>query len=192
MASIKKLAGIPRQSEEEQKQAEVVKTPEFDLTVFAKGLVPAVIIVFTAIIAALKKAGVEEVTEPTVLLGVLAVVTAAVLGMSFVSAIDIAARAFLSGEGSAQKKPEGDGKPTAETRLVAMPSGTLVWLQGDDRALPLLAVSDNGADAGSYLVASGETVEAGRSAEGQKAIKGAPKWEPADKIVAVRPPKWKP
>lgn len=197
MESLKKLLGIPRQNVEEQKKTEVVKTPEFDLTVFAKGLVPGIALVLAGVIAALKEAGVEEVTEPVILLGALAVVTAAVLGMSLVSAVDIASRAFLSGEGSAQKKAEekegsGEKEEAAASQAVPMPPGSLVWLKDDDRPLPLLAVSGGGAGSNTYLVASGEVIEAGRAGEGQDAIKGAPKWESEERIAATKPAKWKP
>jgi hypothetical protein len=190
VASIKRALGVPTQDSEEQAQTEVVKAPEFDLTQFAKGLVPLTALVLGGVVAALKAANVDELTEPAVLVGVLAVVAAAVLGASLVSAVDIASRAFLSGEGSAEKaaaeKAEG-----ADPEVIPMPSGTLVWLRDDDRPVPLLAVSKQGKEPDSYLVASGETFEAGRSGETQKAIKGPPTWEPAEKITALKPPKWK-
>lgn len=194
VAAVKKLLGIPSQTPEEQKKAEVVQTPEFDLTKFGKGLVPVIALVLGGVVAALKANGVDEVTEPVVLLGVLAVVTATVLGMSFLSAIDIAARAFLSGEGSAQTAAgeEKEKEKAAATQVIPMPPGALVWLQGDDRPLPLLAVSGAGAGSNSYLVASGEVIEAGPDDEEQDAIKGAPKWEPEEKVVATKPSKWKP
>lgn len=192
MGSLKKLLGIPRQNAEEQKKAEVVKTPEFDLTVFAKGLVPGIALVLAGVIAALKAAEVKEVTEPVVLLGVLVVVTAAVLGMSFVSAVDIAARAFLSGEGSAQKEDEEEKEEAAAaSQVIPLPPGSLVWLKDDDRPLPLLAVSGSGTGSASYLVASGEVAKVGQDNE-QDAIKGAPKWEAEEKIAATKPSKWKP
>ena len=195
--AIKKLLGVPSQSPEEQKKTEVVKTTEFDLTKFAKGLVPIIALVLGGVVAALKANGVEEVTEPAVLLGVLAVVTATVLGMSFLSAVDIAARAFLSGEGSAQKATEGDEeagekKEAAASQVVPMPPGALVWLKDDDRPLPLLAVAGSGTGSASYLVASGEVFKAGKDGEGQDAIKGAPKWEAEEKIAATKPSKWRP
>jgi hypothetical protein len=191
VASFKRALGIPTQDAEEQKETEVVKAPEFDLTQFAKGLVPLTAAVLGGVIAALKAAGVEELTDPPVLVGTLAVVAASVLGASFVSGVDIAARAFLSGEGSAKNATTEKEKP-ASSKVIPMPAGTLVWLQGDDRPLPLLAVSNEGTDPDSYLVASGETFEAGRAGEAQKAIKGVPKWESAEKIAAVKPPKWRP
>jgi hypothetical protein len=190
VAELKRALGIPTQDTQEQEETEVVKAPEFDLTQFAKGLVPLTALVLGGVVAALKAAKVDEVTEPAVLVGILGVVAAAVLGASFVSAIDIAARAFLSGEGSAEKAAAEKAGP-ADSKVIPMPSGTLVWLQGDDRPLPLLAVSKQGTEPDSYLVASGETFEAGRSGETQKAIKGTPRWEPAEKIAALKPPKWK-
>jgi len=191
MASLKRALGIPTQNSKEQEKTEVVKAPEFDLTQFAKGLVPLTAAVLAGVVAALKAAGIEELTDPAVLVGVLAVVAASVLGASFVSAVDIAARAFLSGEGSAGKDTS-DKEKSGSSKVVPMPPGTLAWLQDDDRPLPLLAISNEGTDLDSYLVASGETVEAGRASEAQKAIKGAPKWESAEKIAAVKPPKWTP
>lgn len=194
---LKKLLGIPSQSPEEQKKEEVVKTPEFDLTKFAKGLVPIIALVLGGVVAALKANGVDEVTEPAVLLGVLAVVTATVLGMSFLAAVDIAARAFLSGEGSAQKgtddgKEDGEKEKAAAPQVVPMPPGALVWLKDDDRPLPLLAVAGSGTGSASYLVASGEVAKVGQDNEKQDAIKGAPKWEAEEKIAATKPAKWRP
>jgi hypothetical protein len=194
---LKKLLGIPSQSPEEQKKEEVVKTPEFDLTKFAKGLVPIIAVVLGGVVAALKANGVEEVTDPAVLLGVLAVVTATVLGMCFLAAVDIAARAFLSGEGSAQKgtdegKEDGEKEEAATSQVVPMPPGALVWLKDDDRPLPLLAVAGSGTGSASYLVASGEVAKVGGDNEKQDAIKGAPKWEAEEKIAATKPAKWRP
>jgi len=196
MADIKVLLGIPSQSTEEQKEEEVVKTPEFDLTKFAKGLVPIIALVLAGVVAALKANGVEEVTEPAVLLGVLAVVTAAVLGMCFLAAVDIAARAFLSGEGSAHKKADEEeakeDEEAAPSQVIPMPPGALVWLKDDNRPLPLLAVAGSGTGSSSYLVASGEVAKAGRDGEEQDAIKGAPKWEAEEKVAATKPSKWNP
>lgn len=197
-AALKKLLGIPTQSPEEQKKTEVVKAPEFDLTKFAKSLVPLIALVLGGVVATLKANGVEEVTEPAVLLGVLAVVTATVLGMSFLSAVDIAARAYLSGEGSAHKaaagedEESGEKKEDAASQVVPMPPGALVWLKDDDRPLPLLAVAGSGTGSASYLVASGEFFELGKDAKKQDAIKGAPKWEAEEKVAATKPSKWKP
>lgn len=199
MAALKKLLGIPSQSPEQQKKAEVVKTPEFDLTKFAKGLVPIIALVLGGVVAALKANGVEEVTEPAVLLGVLGVVTASVLGMSFLSAVDIAARAYLSGEGSAKADQEGEEtekaegkKEAAALQVVPMPPGALVWLKDDDRPLPLLAVAGSGTGSASYLVASGEVFKTGKDGDEQDAIKGTPKWEDEEKVAATKPSKWKP
>lgn len=184
------LFGTPRKHSDEKQDHEVVKTPEFDITQYAKKLGLGIGILLAAAIAALKAAKVEEVTDPVVLVGVLGVTAAGLLGMSLVMAIDIASRAFLSGEGSAKesKEKEGERGQAVGSKAIAMPPGTLVWLQGDERPLPLLAVSEAG---DSYLVASGETYEAGRTGQGQQAIKGAPKWEAAEKVAALKPPKWR-
>jgi hypothetical protein len=201
VATSRILFGLPRQNEKEQSEEEVVKTPEFDLTKFAKVLAPGSVVVLAAVLKGLEVAGVKEVTEPVVLLGVLAVVTAAVLGMSFVSAVDIAARAFLSGEGSAQKKADGKEEPkeevaekkeAAESAIVPIAPGSLVWLQGDERPRPLLAVAGVGTASRSYLIGSGEVTKMGPEGDKQDAIKGGFKWEAEEKIAATIPAKWKP
>jgi hypothetical protein len=112
-------------------------------------------------------------------------------------AVDLASRAYLSGEGSAQKKAEKkeeaeEKEKTPASQVVTMPPGSLVWLKDDDRPLPLLAVAGSGTGSSSYLVASGEVVEAGRDGQEQDAIKGAPKWEAEEKVAATKPSKWKP
>jgi len=186
------LFGTPKKHEQEKEENEVVKAPEFDITQYAKKLGLIVGILLAAAVAALKAAGVEELTDPAVLVGVLAVVAVGLLSASLVMAIDLASRAYLSGEGSAS---DGDGKAKADatagdSRAVPMPRGTLVWLQGEETAHPLLAIAHDAAGVDSYLVASGSSVEIGPAGQGQKAIAGAPKWEPAEKIRAIRPPKW--
>jgi hypothetical protein len=189
MASLKKVLGIPRQSPGEQEEHEVVKTPEFDLTQFAKILGPAAVAILVAIFYGLKKlVGVDTVTDPAVLVGALGVVAAAVLGMCFVMAIDIAARAFLSGEGSAQKKKAGDGDGSSANEVIAAPAGMQAWLEGGG-PYPVLAMSGDGEQA-KYLVATGSIQE--RTVEGAnvKALDGTVEWCEADEVRAIRSDKW--
>jgi hypothetical protein len=185
------LFGTPKKHEQEKEVNEVVKTPEFDITQYAKKLGLTVGILLAAAVAALKAAGVEELTDPAVLVGILAVVAVGLLSASLVMAVDLAARAYLNGESSAvTEEKEKAGSTAGDPRVVPMPRGTLVWLQGEESAHPLLAIARDAAGADSYLVASGSSVELGPVGQAQKAIGGAPKWEPAEKIRGIRPPKW--
>jgi hypothetical protein len=194
--SIKRLLGIPTQSGAEQKEAEVVKTPEFDLTKYAKGLVPISAAVLAGVIAALEEAGVKEVTEPAVLAAVLAVVAAAVLAVSFIAAVDIAARAFLSGEGSASEEGEEDGKDdespgeAGPTHLIPAPSGMQVMLRDDSQPRPVLGVSGDGKKVSSYLVSVGSPVTWEVGDRKVKAVNAAPKWYSADEVEGIRTSAW--
>lgn len=194
------LFGTPKKHEQEKEVNEVVKTPEFDITQYAKKLGLIVSILLAATVATLKAAGVEELTDPAVLVGVLAVVAAGLLSASLVMAVDLASRAYLNGESSAsaeekdkdekEKAKAKAGSAAGDPRVVPMPRGTLVWLQGEENAHPLLAIARDAAGVDSYLVASGSSVELGPTGQSQKAIAGAPKWEPAERIRGIRPPKW--
>jgi hypothetical protein len=193
---LNRLVGTPQESAEEKKAGEVVKTPEFDITQYAKKLAVSIGVLLAAAIAALQKAEVKEFTDPAVLVGALGLVAAGLLGMCLVMAVDIASRAYLSGEGSAQKKAEEKEEEEKEkapaSQVIPMPPGALVWMKDDDRPLPLLAVAGSGTGSSSYLVASGEVAKAGRDGEEQDAIKGAPKWEAEEKVAATKTAKWRP
>jgi hypothetical protein len=184
-----KLFGTPPDHTEEKKEKEVVKTPEFDSTQYGKKLGVSVGVLVAAAIAALKAAGVEEVTEPAVLVGALGLAAAGLLGTSFVMATDIAARAFLSGEGSAQKAADSD-EDSAPKEVIAAPPGTQVWLDGETEPHPLLAMSGDGEKVSSYLVATGSTVERKAGDKSVKAIDGSAKWHDAADIRAIRPAAW--
>lgn len=197
---IKKLFGTPTEHEEEKKDHEVVETPEFDITQYAKKLGVGIGILVGALIAALKAAGVEEVTEPVVLVGALGVVAAALLGMSFVMAVDLASRAYLTGEGAAEKKGKkakkdgdkgsnGDGD-APDGKLIPAPARMMVWLQGETDPRPVLAMAGDGEKVSSYLVAEGATVNRTSGMKSVQALDGTPKWRSADEVRAVRTAKW--
>jgi hypothetical protein len=199
---LKKIFGTPPNHPDEKENQEVVEAPEFDITQYAKKLGVSVGVLLGAVIAALKAAGVEEVTQPAVLVGALGVVAAGAIGTSFVMAIDLAARAFLSGEGSAAKKQKkktddgaaldnGDngGGPSGGD-LIPAPPGTVVWLQGETDPRPVLAMSGDGKKVSSYLVAAGTTVERSVGKKLVQAIDGTPQWHRAEDIRAIRPAKW--
>ena len=190
---IKKIFGTPTEHTEEKDKHEVVKTPEFDITQYGKKLGVSVGILVAAAIAALKAAGVVEVTEPAVLVGALGLAAAGLLGTSFVMAIDLAARAYLTGEGTAEKKDEAEKESSGDPpggNLIPAPPGTIVWLQGEDDPLPVLAMAGDGKKVSSYLVPSGSAVERTVGKKAVQAIDGTPKWRPAEDIRAIRPPKW--
>lgn len=151
---------------------------------------PAAVVVLGALLTGLKHLGVKEATETPVLVAVLGVVAAAVLGMSLVMAVDIASRAFLSGEGSAQKKDEGDGEESGSTGVISAPAGMQVWLKEGDGPHPVSAMSSDGKKVTSYLVATGSTQQ--RSVDGKQvdAIDGTVKWCDAGEVQAIRADGW--
>lgn len=196
---LKKLFGTPQNHPKEKEDNEVVEVPEFDITQYAKKLGVSVGVLLAAVVAALKAAGVEEVTQPAVLVGALGVVAAGAIGTSFVMAIDLAARAYLTGEGAARKKKKqadddavsgngGNGGPGGD--LIPAPPGTTVWLQGEADPRPVLAMAGDGKKISSYLVATGATVERSAGDKTIKAIDGTPEWHRAEEIRAIRPAKW--
>jgi hypothetical protein len=174
---------------EDKKGKEVVEAREFDLTKFAKRYGGAAGILFPIIIGALDKAPGIHITTPIVV-GALGVTAAAMLGIAFVSAVDIAARAFLSGEGSAQKKDEADSDKSAATEVIAAPAGMQVWLDDGGGPHPVSALSSDGKKVTSYLVATGSSQE--RTVDGKqvKAIDGTVKWYDAGEVQAIRADGW--
>lgn len=187
MGLISNLLGTPKEHDREKEDHEVVKTPEFDITQYAKKLGVTIGIIVTGVVAALKAAGVEEVTQPAVLVGVLGVVAAALVGASVVMAVDVASRAYLTGEGSAKG---ADSSDSSDPELFPAPPGTMVWLEGHDEPHPVLAIRGDGATASSYLVAAGSKVELTVGGKSVTAIDGSPKWQTSDTVRAVKPAKW--
>lgn len=183
------LFGTPKDHQAEKEDHKAVTIPEFDITQYAKKLGVAIGVIVTATATALKLFKVDQIT-PAIVVGALGVTAAALLGMSLVMAVDLVARAYLTGEGSASK---GEGTDTGTNRkdaITPLPPGTLVWLKDDERPHPALAITSDGKTVGAYLVAVGSTIERGQGKEAQSAIDGAPKWEDVDRIEAVRPAKW--
>jgi hypothetical protein len=181
MGLIANLLGTPKEHEKEKAEKEVVKVPEFDITQYAKKLGVTIGVIAAAAAAALKLFKVEEVT-PEIVIGALGLTAAALLGVSLVMAVDIAARAYLTGEGSAEKA----GETPPDSDLVAAPAGTMVWLADDDDPHPVLAITYDGNHTSAYLVAAGSTVERNQGSQRVKAIGGAPKWHSAAEIRAVK------
>jgi hypothetical protein len=195
MGLIGNLFGTPKEHEKEKVEHEVVKTPEFDITQYAKKLALGIPLLVGAIVAALDQFTNVEQTEGIVI-GVIGLVAAALLGASLVMAVDLAARAYLTGAGAAEKAEKdsagksGDGDPPPGSELVAASPGTIVWLQDDDEPHPLLAIATADGKAGSYLVAAGSKVSRAHDSKDVDAIGGTPKWLSADAITAVKPAKW--
>lgn len=198
MGLIKKLLGTPPEHKEEKKKHEVVKAPEFDVTQYAKKLGVTIGVIAAATATALKLFKVEQITD-VIVVGALGVTAAALLGVSFVMATDLAARAYLSGEGSAPKEGEneeengdattGDGD-TPSGGTIAAPAGTQVWLEGGSDPHPVLAMSGDGEKISSFLVATGSTVERTADEKQVKALDGTVKWYSADEIRAIKPAAW--
>lgn len=194
MGLIGNLFGTPKEHEKEKVEHEVVKTPEFDITQYAKKLAVVTTTLAVAGAAALKGFDVSQ-TEGMVI-AIFGVIAAAMLGVSVVMAVDLASRAYLAGAGAAEKAAKdgtgesGEGDPPPGSELATASPGTIVWLEDDDEPHPLLAIATADGKASFYLVAAGSKVSRSRGSEDVDAIGGTPKWLSADAIKAVKPAKW--
>jgi hypothetical protein len=193
---LKKLVGTPPAHKDEKKEHKVVETPEFDITQYAKKLGVTIGVIVTAVFGTLKGFNVAHITD-AIVVGALGVTAAALLGVSFVMATDLAARAYLSGEGSASKKKtktsatvDGEERDSAEEEIIAVPEGMQVWLKEGDGPHPVLAMSGDGKEVSSYLIATGSTHERDVDGKQVKAFDGTVKWFSADEIQAIRADKW--
>jgi hypothetical protein len=190
MGLIGDLFGVPKEHEKEKAEHEVVKTPEFDITQYAKKLALVIPILVGAIVAALDKFTKVQQTEGIVI-SVIGLVAVAMLGASLVMAVDLASRAYLTGTGAAEKdedkKKSGDPPPS---EIVAAQPGTVVWLEDDDQPHPLLAIATDDDKASSYLVAAGTKVSRSRGDERVDAVDGSPQWHKADAVRAIKPATW--
>jgi hypothetical protein len=180
------LFGTPPDHKEEKKEHEIVEAPEFDVTQYAKKLAVVLGVLAPAIVGLLKVLNVKVATAP-IAIGALGVTAAALIGVSLVMAVDIAARAYLT-VGKAKEEAAKDSQPTGE--LVTAAPGTMVWLEGDNEPHPLLAISGDGTDSSSYLVATGPTIERSGGGKDMSAVDGPPAWHPASDVRAIRPRKW--
>ena len=206
LSFIGSLVGSPKKHQEEKEKLEVVQAPEFDITQYAKKLAVVVGVIGPAAVGAMKLFDVKQAT-PGIVIGAFGLTAAALLGVSLVMAVDLAARSYLVGVGAQRrarereerKRGEGhrkkagpDGDPEHPDRpagadLIEPPRGMVVWLADDPDPHPVLALAGDGAKTSSYLVASGSTASRSR---GMKAIDGAPRWHRAEDIVAVSAAKW--
>lgn len=189
MGLIKKIFGTPPKHQEEKKEHEVVETPEFDITQYAKKLGLAIGVLVPAIVGGLEAFNKLKVPTP-VIVGALGVTAAALLGIAFVSAVDIAARAFLSGEGSAPKKAANSDDKSVPTEPIPVPKGMQVWLKEGGGPYPVVAIDSAGGKAGSYLVATGSVHDREVAGKEVKAVDGTLKWYSDDKVQALRSDKW--
>lgn len=186
MSLLGRLVGTPTEHTDEKKEGAVVKAPEFDITQYAKKLALGIPVFVGGTVAALDEFTELQQTE-ALAIGAIGLTAIALLAVSLVMAVDLAARAYLAGEGSAAKKEEkGKGEETRSETIPA-PAGTTAWVEGSEKPHPVLVIANDGEEATSYLVATGDEVERGT---GTKAIDGAPKWYPAEKIRAIKPAKW--
>lgn len=190
MGIVGDLLGTPKEHEKEKVENEVVKVPEFDITQYAKKLAVAIPVIAVAGAAIVDQFDGIEQTE-SIVIAVIGLVAISLLGLCLVMAVDLAARAYLTASG-AGSKAEGKEKTekAAAADVVALPTGSMVWLEGHEGPYPLLAIARDGEEASSYLVASGSTVERNHGSKVLKAIDGAPKWHAADAVRAVKPAKW--
>ena len=170
-------------------QTEVVKAREFDLTKFAKLLGGGIAVLAPAVAGGLEAFKKVEVPTP-VTVAALGVTAVALLGIAFVSAVDIAARAFLSGEGSAQKAGSSEEEKSDPPAVIPAPSGMQLWLKDGGGPHPVLAMSSVDGKVSSYLVATGSVHD--RTVEGAqvKAVDGTAKWHGEDEVQALRSEMW--
>lgn len=196
------LFGTPKDHAEKKAELEVVKLPEFDITQYGKKLgliLPGFLGAGAGALAVFED---KDISDP-VIVGLLALAAAMLLGTSFVMAVDVAARAYLTGGGAAkekEKKEKGGANGEADTdsppagkpgsTLIPLPAGAVVWLQGERDPHPLLAMASDGKEVSSYLVATGGPVDRARGAETVQAIDGTPTWQGPEKVRAVKPAKW--
>lgn len=167
-------------------EKEVVKARTFNLTRFVSVLAAAVTSIGAAGVALLETVGDQPVGATIAIFGVVA---AALLGASLVMAVDIAARAYVTGTGSTTK--DDPASVAASSALIAAPPETRVWLTGNDKAHPLLAIAYDGKKS-KYLVASGPPTKIPPGGLGVYGLDEAPKWHDDSEIRAVKPAKWKP
>jgi hypothetical protein len=188
MGVVGDLLGTPKEHEKEKVEHEVVTMPEFDITQYAKKLALAVPVIVGAAAAILEELEVKQ-SEPIVIAEI-GLVAVALFGVSLVMAIDLAARAYIAASGAADKKSGEQPKAPADSEVVSVPAGSMVWLEGNEDPHPLLAIAHDGEKTSSYLVASGSTVQRNHGSEDLKAIDGAPTWHEADAVRAVKPAEW--
>lgn len=184
---IKKIFGTPPKHKEEKEEHEVVETPEFDLTQYAKKLGLAIGVLVPAIAGGLKA---FKDVPTAVIVGALGVTAAALLGIAFVSAVDIAARAFLNGEGSAQKKDPQNGDDDGKSKPaepIPAPQGMQIWLKEGGGPYPVIAIDSGGEK---YLVATGSVHDREVDGKEVKAVDGTIKWCGGDEVQAIRSDKW--
>jgi hypothetical protein len=189
MGLIKKLFGTPPDHKDEKKEHEVVETPEFDITQYAKKLGLAIGVLVPAIAGVLKALDKQEVPS-AVIVGALGVTAAALLGIAFVSAVDIAARAFLSGEGSAQKKDASKDDKAGPAEPIPVPKGMQIWLKDGGGPYPVIAIDSGKGKASSYLAATGSVHDRDVDGKEVKAVDGTVKWYGEDEVQAIRADKW--
>jgi hypothetical protein len=181
------MFGTPPDHATEKNEHKVVTAPEFDVTQYAKKLALVLGVLAPALAGVLKALKIEHVSSGMVI-GAFGVTAAALLGVSVVMAVDIAARAYLTvGEAGKEEAAKDAG---SKVELVGVEPGTVVWLKDDDEPHPVLAIASDGASSNSYLVAAGPTIERQRGNQETHAVDGAPEWHSSDKIRAIRPNKW--
>jgi len=182
MGLIENILGTPSEHGAEKKEQEVVKTPEFDVTQYAKKLAVMVGVVAAAAASALKLFKVDQVT-PGIVIGAFGLAAAALIGASLVMAIDVAARAYLAGRGAAEKEKEQAAKVGAhegESNLVPAPPGTVAWIEDKAKPRPVLAIKEGPAGP-AYLVAA----KPRQGNSGTQPGEGAPKWITGDAVRSV-------
>jgi hypothetical protein len=179
-----------------------VKAPEFDVTQYVKKL-SVVMATLAAGAAGVLKAIEGTDTPPGILAACLGVVAVGILGVCLISAVDIAARAYVTrgqNESSDEaatppdKKADAQGpaKPAPTTEpapgglAVGGPSSRmLAWLEGDDQPRLVLAVTGDGTTS-KYLL-SGE--DRGTRKDGDvtvTSIEGRPAWHDGKEVSALR------
>jgi hypothetical protein len=171
-----------------------VKAPEFDITQYVKKLSVSLGLLAAASAAALKVLG--KTTPSGLVAACLGVTAVGILGVCLISAVDIAARAYVTRgqQPNSADPPTGtDGKdnvpvgtPATPPPAIAVPSGrVLAWVEGYEQPRLVLAITGDGAES-KYLL-SGDTK--GSRPDGTTTVaslEGRPAWHDAKEVTAVR------
>jgi hypothetical protein len=168
---------------------EVVTAREFDITQFVKKLGVSIGVLAGAAAAALKLFKVEQIT-PGIVAAALGVTAVALLGVCFVSAVDIAARAYVTRGNADDPDPSpksgGDGDDAATPLTVgAVPQKMLAWLEGESQPRLVLAMAGDG-EKSKFLLSGSKIGERDRGDDLVQSLEGSPSWYEEKKVRAVR------
>jgi hypothetical protein len=200
------LFGTPKQTAESQVGGEnvAVKAPEFEITQYVKKLSVSLGLLAAASATALKLFDSSK-TPPGIIAACLGVTAVGILGVCLISAVDIAARAYVTrGQQPTPNNPppgpvDQGGAPAAQTAAATAPAPTptalptiavspdrvLAWLEGDEQPRLVLAVTGDGA-ASKYLLSGDGRGSRKDGDDAVPSLEGIPSWHDSKEVHAVR------